>query len=145
MTCPMTRRNDWEARLSDYMTRVSKTAFAYGQHDCALFAAGAVEAMTGTDFAAAYRGKYRSVAGSIRALKRYGAGTLEATMDALFAERPIAFARRGDLVLFSGSLGICIGADALFVTETQADDHRIIGEGLERVPRDLWDKAWAVE
>jgi len=141
----MMRVNDWENRLSTYLESVWGMAFCYGRHDCALFAAGAVMAMTGTDFAAEYRGKYRSAAGSIRALKLYGHGTLEATIDALFADRQIAFARRGDLVMFSGSLGVCIGEAALFVTETQAGDHHVVAQGLERVPRDLWDKAWCVE
>ena len=101
--------------------------------------------MTGTDFAAAYRGKYRSVAGSIRALKRHGKGTLEATIDALFPERPIAFARRGDLVMMAGSLGVCIGHDALFVMETSRLDIGTVSEGLERAERAFWDKAWAVD
>lgn len=138
------RLPDWEQRLAAYLDEVRTTPFRYGRHDCALYAAGAVLAMTGSDLADAYRGRYRSVAGSIRLLRTQGQGTLEATVDALFTERAVGFARRGDLAMHGGSLGVVIGADAMFITETQADDHRVVGQGLERVPRALWDKAWAV-
>lgn len=43
------RLHDWEHRLTRYVTEVACTGFAHGSHDCALFAAGAVEAITGID------------------------------------------------------------------------------------------------
>lgn len=62
----MTRCEDWHARLAAYVFDAGRTPFAYGSHDCALFAAGAVEAMTGTDLAAGWRGIYRTLAGASR-------------------------------------------------------------------------------
>lgn len=134
----MTRRPDWERRLADYLAGCSGARFLWGRLDCALFAAGAVLAMTGTDPAATYRGRYSTATGAARALRRYGQGTLEATIDALFPERPIGFARRGDLVLHNGAVGVCVGDRALFVGEEGGS------EGLVAVPRAEWSKAWGV-
>lgn len=134
----MIRRDDWEPRLAEYLADCTDAKFQWGKMDCALFAAGAVLAMTGSDPAAAFRGRYRSCAGSVRALRLYGQGTLEATIDALFPEKPIGFAQRGDLVLHDGAVGVCVGADAVFVGQE--------GEraGLVRVERRAWLRAWGV-
>lgn len=140
------RRADWEAALSDYLTASVNARFAWGELDCALFAAGAVRAMTGIDFAAPFRGRYRTARGSVRALRRYGAGSLVATVEQLLGEVPIGFARRGDIVLHgderTGALGVCIGGDALFVGRDESGD--LAHEGLVRIPRHQWSRAWAV-
>ena len=44
---PMTRLRDWRTRLAAYLAAGRAKPFAYGEHDCARFAAGAVEAVTG--------------------------------------------------------------------------------------------------
>lgn len=134
----MIRLPDWEARLHAYLADKEGVSFTWGATDCALFAAGAVEAMTGTDPAAAYRGRYSTAAGSVRALTRYGAGTLEATIAAAFPDRAIGHARRGDLVMVDGMVGVCIGADALFVGEEDG------APGLVRFPRTAWARCWGV-
>ena len=128
------RLADWEARLSDYLTDMAGKVYSYGEHDCALFAAGAVLAMTGNDPAGEFRGRYSTAGGSVKALKKDGAGDLEATIAAKFEVKPIGFAQRGDLVTYAGAVGVCIGADALLVTDG----------GLTRVPRSDWTGAFAV-
>jgi hypothetical protein len=132
----MTRVPDWESRLAAYLVEAEGRPHVYGQHDCTTFAAGAVMAMTGVDPMPEFRGRYSTAKGSAMALRRYGAGTLEATMDAKFEAIGRAFARRGDVVLFESAVGVCIGADAMFVG---TDDEK---PGLIRVPRALWLKAW---
>ena len=138
----MARLPDWEERLHDYLTSCADRPFVYGEHDCALFSAGAVIAVTGEDPAAAYRGRYRSAAGSVRALRVHGAGTLETTLAAGFPDRASAFAHRGDLALVERdtgpSVGVVIGADALFVGEEDG------APGLVRLPRADWRRCWAV-
>lgn len=129
---------DWEARLGAYLEANAGVAFAYGAHDCALFSAGAVEAMTGVDLAAEFRGAYDSEFGAARVLASKGEGTLEATIDGLLSARPIGYARRGDLVWNGESVGICIGGDALFAGESEGV------AGLVTVPRAAWQKAWRV-
>ena len=136
------RLPDWEDRLHDYLAGLAGASFAWGTLDCALFAAGAVLAMTGDDPAAAFRDRYGTARGSVRALRKWGAGTLEATIAATFADRPLAFARRGDLALVDGplgaSVGVVVGADALFVGEEDG------AAGLVRFPRAAWRRCWGV-
>lgn len=134
----MTRVLDWEARLSAYLLSVRDRPFEWGVHDCALHVANAVLAITEADIAAEFRGKYSTDAGSLRALKRFGAGTLEATVDAKLPAIEPAFAQRGDLVMRAGMLGVCIGANAAFVGEEDGVP------GLVEFPRREWQKAWAV-
>ena len=137
----MMRLPDWEDRLHAYLDSVADKPFAYSSHDCALHGANAVLAMTGEDFGEPFRGRYRSAAGAIRALKVFGAGDLVLTFTAALGE-PInpAFAGRGDMVLYDGSIGVCMAGFAWFAGEEDAPP------GLARVarPKDGWLTAWKV-
>lgn len=128
------RLSDWESRLSSYIASKRHEPFAYGRNDCCYFCFGAVEAITGEDRMAEFRGKYRTLAGSLRALRDIGAGDLESTMDVKFPEVTVGLARRGDIALFDGSIGVVDGSFAWFVSD----------DGLERVPRRYWVKCWGV-
>lgn len=132
------RTGDWERALSAYLAECEGRPYAYGEHDCGLFAAGAVLAMTGSDPAEPFRGRYCSKWSAAEALRDHGAGTLEATLDGLFPEVPIGFARRGDLAWHEGSVGVVYGAVALFVGDVDG------AARLIKVPRAAWEKAWAV-
>ena len=124
----------WEDALSDYITTKRHEPFEYGSNDCCLFAAGAVEAITGEDPMSEFRGQYDSLKASLKALKEIGAGTLEATMDGKFPEVAISHAQRGDLAFFNDSVGVVMGSFAYFVSD----------DGLERINRSFWDKCWGV-
>lgn len=132
------QRPDWDARLCAYLERVERLPHTYGRHDCMLFAAGAIEAQTGRDFAEGHRGRYRSQAGAVRYLRGLGFNSFEAMLDAILPERPLGFVQRGDIVLAGGVPGVCAGAVALFVGEQDG------AEGLVICPRPDWHKAWAV-
>lgn len=95
---------------------------------CALFACGAVEAVTGANPADEYRGRFHQVADE-----------LEATFDRHFPERPAALAQRGDLAWHDGSVGVVMGGDALFVGEQPEGTPALV-----TVPRAAWSKAWGV-
>lgn len=140
------RRPDWEARLSAFIIENRDRPFEWGQWDCILMACAAVYAMTGDDAAAKYRGQYSDAAGAAKALRELGQGTLLKTVDAEFQRRPIGMARRGDLVWFSGSVGICAGGAGLFVGEERLADKADIPmrEGLIAIPRANFVKAWTV-
>ena len=137
----MHRYPDWEARLAAYLEPLRARPFAWGRHDCSTFAAGAVEAMTGVDPMPEFRGRYSTARGSVRALRRFGAGTLTATMDAKFEAVPASLAQRGDIVMSSGLLGICLGG-FLVAVGSQGDR-----EGLLRFDRGGWvdPRAWRVQ
>lgn len=134
----MIRLPDWEDRLAQYLSEVAHAPHVYGSHDCALHGANAVLAQTGEDYAAKFRGRYSTEIGAARALKRYGAGSLAATVDQVLPDRPIGHARRGDLVMVGGMVGVCVGADALFVGEQNGV------AGLVRFPRADWARCWGV-
>lgn len=138
----MTRLPGWEGLLHAFLERKAGVSFTWGATDCCMFSADAVEAITGVDPAAAFRGRYSTAGGATRALKRYGAGSIEATIDTKFEAVGRAFARRGDLVLMDGMVGVCIGGDAVFVGEEQRDGTGVAG--LVRFPRARWSKAWRV-
>lgn len=124
----------WEDALSNYIAIKRHEPFEYGVNDCCLFAAGAVIEVTGEDPMPEFRGKYDSLKGSLTVIKEIGAGTLEATLDGKFPEVAIGHAQRGDLAFFDGSVGVVMGGFAYFASD----------DGLERVPRAMWDKCWSI-
>jgi hypothetical protein len=128
------RISTWEDALVNYIIIKRDEPFEYGVNDCCLFAAGAVEAITGEDPMSEFRGKYDSLKTSLKAIKDIGDGTLEATLDGKFPEVSIGYAQRGDLAFFDDSIGVVMGGFAYFVSD----------DGLERIPRDMWNKCWSV-
>ncbi|WP_370274989.1 DUF6950 family protein [Pararhodobacter marinus] len=60
----------WQNRLVAFLAAAGRERFVPGQHDCALFASGALAAMTGVDLAAPYRGRYTTERGGIRILRK---------------------------------------------------------------------------
>jgi len=127
-----------------YLRAADTKRFGYGANDCCLFVAGAVLAMTGTDIAAEFRGKYSSrkealslalsYAGkrSVRALVEKGLGALPVV--------PVLCAQRGDIALVKRSRDVSLGLVAL-------DGKAILAagrDGLLRLPLTLGLRAWRV-
>lgn len=128
------KREDWEARLE---AELSKDApFAWGRRDCCLFAADCVRAMTGTDPAAEYRGRYNSECAAA-ALVPNG---IEEAIDRVLGQRiPPMKAQRGDVVMVPTRHGDMAGVVAL--------DGRIallLPAGLRRMSLSLATAAWRV-
>lgn len=91
---------NWESMLAKFIQSHKNTPFAWGEHDCCLFAANAVKLITGIDYADRFRGKYTTQLGSVRALKRYGKGGIKETLDEVMGEPiPRLQCSRGDVVL----------------------------------------------
>lgn len=129
------RAADWEAAMNGALVDAEALPFAWGRWDCVHFVASVVEAMTGADPLADYRGAYASEAEAWTLLAERD-GNLRAACKRVFGGmiKP-GFARRGDVVMLRGgmAIGICIGANAVFAS----DD----GAGL--VVRPMADIAWA--
>lgn len=140
----MTRHSTWEADLNAYLAQHRRSEFAWGFLDCGLFFAGACKAMTGFDPGEPFRGKYTTEMGAARALKKYGAGDLESTLDGLFDVVPAGFVQRGDGVWNGSAVGVSMGGYALFVGETVTMEGAPVQTGLVRVPRAAWVKGWRV-
>lgn len=120
------RFDDWPGRLLALIAERRAVPFAWGRHDCALFACDAVEAMTGVDPAKGLRGTYRSAPGARRALKDFAGGGITATARKIAKahgcpEVPVLLARRGDLAIVATgqsdgprlSLGVVMGEEVM--------------------------------
>ncbi|OQC19030.1 MAG: hypothetical protein BWX69_03042 [Planctomycetes bacterium ADurb.Bin069] len=111
----LTRLPDWRARLARYLDACARLPYAPGTHDCALFAAGAVAAQTGIDFARAFRGAYASVAEGEALL---GAGIAAHAASILPARPGVLAAVEGDVAVIAPPkgpevLGVVAGAHIL--------------------------------
>jgi len=145
------RVKNWESRLESYLLENRKRPFKYGSWDCALFVCGAIEAMTGNDPAAWFRGRYTSRA-EARELMREKTGTANfyhffESMAAEFhmPEVAMTLAHRGDMVLVETggacSLGI-VGLDGQRII--LAGETRAGVQGLGFVGLDRGVRAWRV-
>jgi uncharacterized protein DUF6950 len=105
----MKRFPDWQARLVIYLQTVVNEPFRPGEMDCALFVAGAIEAMTGTDLSAEFRGGYTTLKGGFKKLKKAGFKDLNALARAHLEEVPVAMAHVGDIALLKSDEGLAFG------------------------------------
>lgn len=96
------RKPGWRGALTHYVIATARDPFAWGKSDCAIWAAGAIEAMTGTDIARGFRG-YRSWAGGVRKARAKGFEDHVAYFASLFPEIPPSMAQIGDVA--------CVPAD----------------------------------
>lgn len=131
---PVPRLSDWRPRLVAYVEAVRARPFAYGSHDCALFAAGAVLAMTGVDLAADFRGRYTSLKQGLKLARGRHLAVLKLSFEAI----PPAFAGVGDIALIGEvgfpAMGIFDGEMILVLRE----------EGLGLMPRAAATQAYRV-
>src|SRR5579864_5172264 len=102
----LTRVAHWDTRaLYNFLRERAREPFAWGKNDCALFVADAVEAMTGVDIAAEFRGLYQSEEEAFALIRTVTGGEGIEAAAAWCAARhnleefayPLG-ARRGDLV-----------------------------------------------
>lgn len=132
----MARLPDWEGRLTAYLSTPGRDEFRWGEQDCALFAAGAVEAMTGEHPAPEFLGVYTDQRGAAEALRELGDGTLFRTFDTRFPRKAIGFAQRGDLVWAQDAVGVCMGKRGVFL--------QVDVPGFAFLPRSEFKYAWEV-
>jgi len=102
----LTRHEQWEAKLHHSIETHKAKPFAWGEHDCALSVCNHIQAMTGIDLAAAFRGQYQSEDAALATMGRIcqDATTLEHVAEQLAAKHGIPeikplHAQRGDVVL----------------------------------------------
>lgn len=131
------RYEDWPERLNDYLSKPH--AFDWETCNCALFAADAVIAMTGHDFAKVYRGP-KTKRGMISRMLRVSGGDVVTTAikEGGNPKQP-SMAKRGDVVSikYNGMniLGICNGGSSFFISEN---------EGLIIIPTLKCSNAWEI-
>ena len=134
------RREDWPSRLAAALEAARDKPFQWGTHDCALWAADVILAMTGVDVAAAYRGAYTDEASAREAMLRIDGGGLRAIGNRAFgpALNNVFMAQRGDVALVEidgrEAAGIVLGATVAVPGP----------RGLQFAPLDSIVAAWAV-
>ncbi len=132
------RLPDWQERLTGYLCRCARTPYQIGDHDCALFAAGAVEAVTGIDPAADWRGQYATKTCGLRMLRLAGHADHIAATAAVLPEIDPVFAAAGDIA--------CVAEDAtgqLALGVVQGELIYVLREdGLGLVRRATMQRAW---
>jgi hypothetical protein len=95
----MQRLPEWRARFAAARRAASVRPFAFGTHDCALWARDVVLAITGTDLRAEFPGAYSTAAEGIRLLRAAGYADHFALVAARFDPMPMPRLRLGDLVV----------------------------------------------
>ena len=134
----MGRLVDWPSRLNDHIEEWRHKKFEWGKADCALFCLYAEKAICGASRFDDFIGKYRSAAGSAKALLKIGGGDLSASVGARLAEIEPYKAQRGDVALIDTPLG-----DALSLVV--GDKVAAMGkDGLVFLPLSAAKQAWKV-
>lgn len=114
----LVRLPEWRPRLHEWLQEVDGRVIAPGQHDCCLFAAGAVQAQTGVDIAAGWRGCYSTLAGGRRLLQQRGYADHVDLIADLLPEGPRLAACEGDIAVLQTDEGPAAGVvqgPAIFV------------------------------
>lgn len=132
----MKRHQDWQVRFEAFTRERRNMPFAWGSNDCALFAADAVQALTGERVCPELRG-HRDEREGVRVLSSLGGVRALATA-ALGDPIPTTFANVGDIVVVRmgkhEALAVCNGQTALLPGP----------DGLAAVPMQQALAAWKV-
>jgi hypothetical protein len=132
------RHQDWPERLNKIISESHNKPFAWGEHDCCLFAANVVFEITGVDHAEKLRGTYKTALQASRALQK-AKGVRGIASAALGTEINPLTAQRGDVVLLTPengeTLAVCMGINCIAPGET----------GLQPVSTTEAVTAWRVE
>lgn len=125
----MKRLHNWRTALTQTINDKRELEFKWGEHDCALWAASCVHAITGIDFAKDIRGTYTSPEGAYKQIIRvYDCHQITEIFEKCLEGKPIhvASALPGDVMFrssnmggFDAIVGICNGKSSLFLTEEQ--------------------------
>lgn len=105
----MKRRASWRPDLHRYLLSVWRKPLVWGDHDPPLFVAGAINSMTGVDPGADYRGRYTTMLGGLRLLRRNGFKTPADLYAGMLPEVKPARAQVGDVALVQVGQDIGLG------------------------------------
>lgn len=134
----LTRKQDWQLHFEKCVSENYNKKFEWGTHDCCLWAANLVLAITGTDIAEKFRGTYSTAKDAQHILKEFG-GVAELCTK-YTGKEPVSplLAAVGDLVLtdYMGqhTMAVCNG-ETLLATGV---------DGLVSLPMLAALKAWRI-
>lgn len=137
------RVQGWETILLDSIYRHSEGGFKWGTSDCAIFAWKVRADILGKKEPPPWGTRYKTAAGAVKAIKKYGGGDFEQAVSKGVEGDPIPveLAQRGDVIAFPNegregfdfALGICVGKASAVLSE---------GRGLVYVNTYDGAKAW---
>lgn len=147
------RSNTWLTKeLPNYLLAHHSTPFVWGENDCCLFAANAIQAYTGVDIADDFRGKYDSQESAFATIKTITGGSTVTDALAYVAAKhgltewtrsdgsPLPLmAKRGDLVAVNNGGNIIAG-----VVDTSGRYVAAMGDGIVSLPLSSIARAWHV-
>lgn len=128
------RHPEWEKRLVAVTEAHLNTSLVWGQSDCILTAADAVEAVLGDDPAKDIRGNYKSKTGAYRLIRERGFKSVADVLSSQFEEVPVALAQRGDLGVYEKTAGYF--CEYGFAVKGE--------DGLRFLPRTMAERAFKV-
>lgn len=137
------RLPDWPERLDAVIESARHRPFIWGQHDCCLFVADAVAAITGVDFASDWRDQYGDVIDARQLIRKCGFRSFTDLVSVLcqasgWPEITPARAGRGDVCILildsTEHLCLCTGAHLAVPGD----------QGLVFYPRSLAQRAWRI-
>lgn len=134
----LTRLADWRARLVAYLAAVARAPYRPGRHDCALFVAGAVEAMTGRALVPELHG-YKTLKQGRARLADLGIADLSDLAARHFAEVKPILAHEGDIAILRDRRG----REALGLVQG-VYVYGVGRRGLELAPRAAIERAFRV-
>ena len=135
----LVRTPHWQRDLLAYLSRVGSIKGEIGAHDCVIFSAGGVNAMTGW-YPDPSLFEYRSIGAGMRQLRAMGYTDVASYLNDHFPSQHPTFARAGDLALITADdhtsdvLGIVQG-EMIYVVGT---------DGLSLMPTDVATQSWKV-
>lgn len=123
MTEQLVRLKDWRKRLAVITTEIKDRPFEWGIHDCGPGLAGRiVEALTGKDLAADYRGRYSDAVSAARLIRDAGFSSLGEMIGSILPAFHPSKAQIGDIAAIpvegpiGHGLGVVIGERILVLT-----------------------------
>ncbi|WP_274426742.1 DUF6950 family protein [Chelativorans sp. YIM 93263] len=119
----MQRVPGWRLRFDAVIDEIKYSSFAWGERDCGPWLVGrVVEAVTGEDLAAPYRGRYRTYRGAVRVMREQGYHNLGDLVASMLPEIHPSQAKIADIAAFADDteLGFSLGpvnGDRVFVMQ----------------------------
>lgn len=142
----------WPTLLNEFLATRMCTPFQWGLHDCCLFAADAIQAITGIDVARRYRKAYATREAAMHLIHIHAEHGIREFLKAIAKDNGFEMinpkmAQRGDIIMFNshqeGGAGITLGV---------VIDHRCLSPGIKALQyypmAQLWElpstKAWKI-
>ena len=93
----MDKLPNWRSKLDQCINEYENVIFKYGSHDCSTFVSDCILAQTGYDFAADFRGKYKSLNGGYKLCRKAGYADNVGVFEKQLTIITTSFASTGDV------------------------------------------------